>query len=50
MLGRRAISDLPTAAIALMTLGVLTRVKGVSEPVVILIAGAVGIVATRVNV
>jgi len=49
VLGRRAIIDLPTALIALATLGVLVRVKGVSEPVVILAAGAIGIVASLVS-
>src|SRR5213594_1043261 len=36
VLGRRAIVDVPTALIALATLGVSTRVKKVPEPVVIL--------------
>ena len=43
VLGRRAIFDLPTAAVALATLAVLTWRKGVSEPLLILAAGAVGI-------
>ena len=43
VLGRRAIVDVPTALIALATLGVSTRVKKVPEPVVILAAGAVGL-------
>jgi len=43
VLGRRAIVDLPTALVALGTLGVLTRLKRVPEPVVILAAGAVGL-------
>jgi len=43
VLGRRAIVDLPTALVALGTLGVLTRLKKVPEPVVILAAGAVGL-------
>ncbi|HET9552670.1 MAG TPA: chromate transporter [Anaeromyxobacteraceae bacterium] len=43
VLGRRAIVDLPTAAIALVTLLVLTRVKKAPEPLVILAAGVVGI-------
>jgi len=48
VLGRRAVFDVPTAAIALVTLAVLTRVKGVSEPAVILAAGALGILVTGV--
>ncbi|HUE29367.1 MAG TPA: chromate transporter [Verrucomicrobiae bacterium] len=48
VLGRRAIVDVPTALIALATLGVLTRARRVPEPLVILAAGAVGLaVATR---
>jgi chromate transporter len=43
VLGRRAIVDAPTVLIAAATLGVLTRVKGVSEPLVILGAGLVGL-------
>ncbi len=48
VLGRRAIHDVPTALIALVALGVLTRVKAVSEPVLILLAGAAGVVLTAV--
>jgi chromate transporter len=48
VLGRRAVFDVPTAAIALVTLAVLTRVKGVSEPALILAAGALGILVTGV--
>ncbi len=44
VLGRRAIYDLPTAVIALVALAILVRVKGVSEPALILAAGGVGIV------
>ena len=46
VLGRRAIFDLPTAVIALLALAALTRLKGVSEPVLILAAGVVGIAVT----
>jgi chromate transporter len=42
VLGRRAIVDLPTAAIAATTLLVLVRLKRVPEPLVILAAGAIG--------
>ena len=48
VLGRRAIFDLPTALIAVATLVVLTRVKGVSEPILILGAGLLGIAVTAV--
>lgn len=47
VLGRRAIIDVPTALIALGTLAILTRLK-VSEPLLILAAGALGIVVTTV--
>ena len=43
VLGQRAIVDLPTAAIALASLGVLWRFK-VPEPLVIFAAGVVGLV------
>jgi chromate transporter len=43
VLGRRAIVDLPTAAIALATLGILVWARKVPEPVVILAAGLVGL-------
>ena len=42
VLGRHAVVDLPTALIALATLGVLLGVKKVPEPLLILAAGAVG--------
>jgi chromate transporter len=43
VLGRRAIFDVGTVVICLATLAVLTRVKGVPEPLLILAAGVVGI-------
>jgi len=43
VLGRRAIVDWPTVAILAVTLAVLTWVKKVPEPVVILVAGLVGL-------
>jgi chromate transporter len=49
VLGRRAIIDLPTAAIALVTLGALLKLKKAPEPIVILIAGAVGIAITNLR-
>ena len=44
VLGRRAIIDLPTALIAVGTLLVLLRMKRLPEPLVILVAGGVGLV------
>ena len=43
VLGRRAIFDVPTVLIALVTLAALIRIKGVSEPLLIVTAGIVGI-------
>jgi chromate transporter len=48
VLGRRAIFDAPTALIAVATLVVLMRVKGVSEPILILGAGLLGIAVTAI--
>jgi len=44
VLGRRAIFDVPTALLAVAVLAVLPRLKGAAEPLVILAAGAWGIV------
>ncbi len=49
VLGRRAIIDLPTALIAVGTLAALVYAKRVPEPLVIIIAGAVGL-ALKVTV
>lgn len=43
VLGRRAITDLPTFLIASLSLALLLRTKRVPEPMLILIAGAVGL-------
>ena len=43
ILAQRAIVDWSTALIALVTLGVLLRVKKVPEPLVILLAGVAGL-------
>jgi len=48
VLGRRAIFDVPTVAICLVTLAALIRLKGVPEPLIIIAAGIVGIVLTAV--
>jgi chromate transporter len=47
VLGRRAIVDVPTAAIALATLALLTWARRVPEPLVIVAAGVVGLVIAR---
>ncbi|RUL87926.1 chromate transporter [Tautonia sociabilis] len=47
VLGRRAIVDLPTALIALLTLAVLLKVRKVPEPLVIVAAGVVGFIAKQ---
>jgi chromate transporter len=44
VLGRRAIVDLPTAIIAIATLGTLVYVKRIPEPLVIVAAGIIGLV------
>jgi chromate transporter len=44
VLGRRSIVDVPTAAICLATLGVLGYSKRVPEPVVVILAGIIGII------
>jgi chromate transporter len=49
VLGRRAVIDLPTAVICLATLLMLTKVKGIPEPLVILAAGVVGLVLKTVT-
>jgi chromate transporter len=49
VLGRRAIFDIPTAIICLGALAALTRLKGVSEPLLIVAAGVVGIVMTAMG-
>jgi chromate transporter len=47
VLGRRAIVDVPTAAIALATLALLTWARRVPEPLVIVTAGIVGLAIAR---
>jgi chromate transporter len=46
VLGRRAIFDIPTAAVGLATFGLITRFK-LPEPLVILATGAVGLLLFR---
>jgi chromate transporter len=46
VLGRRAVIDAPTALICLATFATLARVKGVPEPLVIVIAGLIGLAVT----
>jgi chromate transporter len=47
VLGRRAIIDVPTVLIALVTFAILTRTKKIPEPVLILAAAAVGLALRR---
>jgi chromate transporter len=44
VLGKRAIFDLPTALIALGTLALLLKSRRIPEPLVILLAGGIGLV------
>lgn len=48
VLGKRALIDIPTVIIALVTFGILTRFK-VQEPLLILAAGAVGIALSALS-
>jgi chromate transporter len=48
VLGRRAIYDVPTALVGLAALAALTRVKGAGEPLLIVVAGIVGIILSAV--
>jgi chromate transporter len=43
VLGRRALHDVPTFAIALVTVGLLVKFKKLQEPLIIVVAGVVGI-------
>jgi chromate transporter len=47
ILGHHAIKDVPAALIALATLVLLLKVKKVPEPLVIILAGVIGIALTR---
>ena len=49
VLARRSIVDIPTAAIAIVTFAALTKLKKAPEPLVILAAGAVGLVVKAVT-
>src|SRR5262249_18606995 len=49
VLGRRAIVDTPTAAIALATLGALVYAKKIPEPLIIVAAGVIGLVLRTVS-
>jgi chromate transporter len=44
VLGQRAIIDIPTALFALLTLGLLWKVKKISEPVIVLGAAIIGLI------
>ena len=43
ILARRSLIDLPTALIAIVTFAILSRMKKVPEPVLIVAAGVVGV-------
>jgi chromate transporter len=47
VLGRRAVVDLATLAIALATLGAATRFRKLPEPLLILAAGVLGIIVKK---
>jgi chromate transporter len=49
VLGRRALVDVATVSIALLSLGVLVRFKKVPEPLLILAAGAAGLALTKLG-
>lgn len=44
VLGKRSIIDIPTALLALITLGILWKSKKVSEPIIILVAAIIGLI------
>ena len=44
MIAQRSIIDLPTAALAIVTTGLLWKFKNITEPIVVLAAAMVGIV------
>lgn len=44
VLGKRSIFDIPTALLALITLGILWKSKKVSEPIIILVAAIIGLI------
>jgi chromate transporter len=47
VLGKRALVDVPTVLMCLATLGVIVRFKKAPEPLVILVAGAIGLVVSE---
>ena len=49
VLGRRAIVDVPTVVICLIALALLTFVKKLPEPVLIVAAGVVGLLLSRTH-
>ena len=49
VLGRRALIDVPTVAIAVATWLVFTRFKKLPEPLVIVAAGVVGLIVHRIS-
>ncbi len=49
MLGKRALIDIPTVLIALTVLAILFVTKKIPEPILILAAGATGVLLYRGN-
>lgn len=49
VLGRRTITDIPTALLALVTLGILWKWKQLPEPVIVLAAALLGWMIFRVT-
>jgi len=47
VLGRRAIIDIPTAAIGAITLALLVKAKKIPEPILITAAGVAGLILQR---
>jgi len=48
VLGRRALIDVPTVLIAVVTMGMLIRFKRLQEPLIIVLAGSCGVVLKAV--
>ncbi len=49
ILGKRSLVDIPTLMIGLITFGVLVKLRKVPEPVLILIAGVIGLLLHHGN-
>lgn len=49
VLGKRSIMDLPTTLLALVTVGLIWKVKKIPEPIIVLLAGIIGVVLKSLN-